>query len=256
MTDTTVAEETRRVAPYVSFSAFRKLLDRMASEGGPPGRVDRSYLRGMSGGYQAQLLAALRSLGLIDLAGVPTPDLFRITKSPGEELPLFMQQTIFKLYPEVVDLAERNGSAGQLVELFKLLFSVQGSTLEGAIRFYIDASNYAGIPVGAHFRAPTRPRPVGAAPRRPALKAAPQKNVSSAPSHGGTSALGASTQRVALESGGSLVLTVNVDIFGLSEADRTFVFDLVDRVKKYQATTERPSTDFPAGSPSQSGSSG
>ncbi len=252
--------EQRRLAPYVSFAAFRKLLDRMAGEHGPPGRIDRSYLTGMSGGYQAQLLAALRSLELIDSEGVPTQELKRLTADLEAELPGFMQRRVALLYPEAVALAEANGSAGQLAEAFRSVFGFTGSTLESAIRFYLDASQFAGMRLSAHFRPPTRGRKArvrrsptpsstkATAPRvRDDAQSTPPPTVGAVPS---------STQRVELSSGGNLVLTMSVDLFSLTDDDRTFVFDIVDRVKAYKGASGPAPQASPAEPPSQDGSGG
>lgn len=256
MTATENVATPQRTAPYVSFGALRKLLDRMADEHGAPGRVDRSYLPGMSGGYQSQLLSSLRSLGLIDTDGTPSTDLKTIVSDLDTEFPAFMQRTVEMLYPEAVALARSNGSQGQLEESFRSVFGFSGSTLESAIRFYLDASQFAGMPVSAHFRAPARPKP-----RR---RAAPSKTKASKPADGDTAdspeqprlgAMPSSTQRVELSSGGSLVVTMTVDLFSLTDADRTFVFDIVDKMKSYKDVAQPPK-DLASDPSSQGGDAG
>src|SRR2546428_665337 len=65
--------------PYISFRTLLNLVERMADEG-IPRRIDRSYLGGLSGAYQTQVMAALRSLGLMTDDGAVTP------RSTTEEL--------------------------------------------------------------------------------------------------------------------------------------------------------------------------
>jgi hypothetical protein len=48
----------------------------------------------------------------------------------------------------------------------------------------------------------------------------------------------ATTKTVDLESGGSVMLTVTVDVCCLSAADRMFLFDLLDKMAKYQADAQ------------------
>lgn len=228
------ASPERRV-PYVSFSAFQKLLRRIAEEGGPPDRIDRTYLTGMSGGYQAQILASLRALGLIDAEGSPTQELTVLSRSLDGELQGFMQRSVELLYPEAVELAKRRGSAGQLHEIFRQEYGLSGSTLESAIRFYLDASTFAGVAVSPNFRPPARARARKAAKvTAPSGKAPSTTTVTqhqSAPSMG---SMPTSTQRVDLASGGNLVLTMAADVFALSEKDRQFVFEIVDKVRAYR----------------------
>ena len=233
--------EIRRPVPYVSFSALRKLLERMVSEGAPPGRVDRTYLTGMSGGYQNQITAALRALGLVDALSSPTRELMSLVSNLEAELPAFMQRSIAILYPEANALAQRNGSAGQLADVFRSEYGIQGSTLENAIRFYLDACAFAGVPTGTHFKAPVRarkspakkvPQPKVDAPFGPVRAPADQPHPAMA--------MPSSTERVDLASGGHLVLTMAVDLFALDEKDRAFVFDIIDRVKGYKSERDAP----------------
>lgn len=230
-------EAKRLPPPYVSFTTLRKQLERMARQG-VPNRVDRSYLHGMSGGYQNQIFAALKGLGLTDDVGAPTADLESLVES-GEmeldlELGLFLQKKINELYPEMLDLAAKNGTAAQLATLFREKYGIGGTTLSAAIRFYLEASKFAGMPVGALFKVP--PRASRATGVRKAAKKAPQGAATASPpvspDPSSVSPM-ASTLRVPLSSGGSVVLTTAVDLVALSPDDRTFVFELIDKVKGY-----------------------
>src|SRR2546426_915328 len=69
----TEKQETKSTYPYVSFRTVLNLLDRFRTEGGVPSRLDRGVLSGSEGG-KTQLLAALRTLGLINLAGEPSTE--------------------------------------------------------------------------------------------------------------------------------------------------------------------------------------
>lgn len=233
--------EARRYVPYVSFATLQNLMTRMAEEGAPPDRVDRSYLSGMSGGYQAQVLGALRALGLIDSDSQPTAELHTIAAGIDREFPAFMQRQISRLYPEANALTR--GTAGQLQQTFKEQYGISGSTVQGAIRFYLEACRFAGVEVSPHFKAPTRagsaspsrrtppmqaPNRVGGSRKAPATIVAPTTSNSN-------------TERVELISGGNLVLTMTLDLFALNAADREFVFDLIDRVKGYKARSETSS---------------
>lgn len=225
----------RPPVPYVSFSTLRKLIERMHNEGGVPGRVDRSYLTGMSGGYQAQILVALRIFGLIDESGIPTAQLRALAGDPEREMVPFFQQQINMLYPEMIDLGRRNGTASQLAQLFRDKYGISGSTLIGAVRFYLDASKFAEVPVGKHFKPPARAAR-GTAKNAPLPKSRVQSaHTSIGPTEPSSVASMANTLRVPLASGGQVVLTTAVDLIQLSPDDRTFVFGLIDKVKGYSS---------------------
>jgi hypothetical protein len=70
--------------PYVSFKAFEALVADFALRG-TPALVDRSCFRIFSDAVRAQLVAALRFLGLIDVEGRPTPDLQALARSHGSD---------------------------------------------------------------------------------------------------------------------------------------------------------------------------
>lgn len=38
---------------------------------------------------------------------------------------------------------------------------------------------------------------------------------------------------IKLDSGGSIALAITMDVFNLSDDDRTFVFDLIDQIREY-----------------------
>lgn len=57
----------------------------------------------------------------------------------------------------------------------------------------------------------------------------------------------ASSYPVRLRSGGDVTLSMTIDLFDLSEEDRAFVFDLVDRVRGYAQQFPGPGTGEPAG---------
>lgn len=248
MTTATEPVEARRYVPYVSFATLQNLLIRMANEGAPPDRIDRSYLSGMSGGYQAQLLGAMRALGLIDLEGAPTAELHTLTTVLDREFPGFMQRQISQLYPEANALTR--GTALQLNDVFKEQYGISGSTIQGAIRFYLDACKFAGVEVSPHFKAPTRARSTSALRRPQPMTSGKRPSGGRKPGTATTVAFSntsaSNTERVELNSGGSLTLTMTLDLFALSQEDRAFVFDLIDRVQGYKALIQISADDGPS----------
>jgi hypothetical protein len=161
------AEASRRAQsgespPYMSFTSFLTLLDRI-EENGPPNQFDRSFFGNISGSIVAQNMGTLRFFGLLDGKVPRQPLLSSLTSPAGRKAVL--RQLIEEKYPEAVRLGEQRGTAGQLDQTFKDR-GLNGATVRKAVTFYLQAADYAGIPVSPHFSKP-RP-PVSSGTRRPA----------------------------------------------------------------------------------------
>jgi hypothetical protein len=221
--------------PYVSFSTVMKVVDGMVKDG-TPAVVDRSYLGSMSNGYKTQVLAALRTLALIHENGAPTRQMLDI--SVGRvDFATHLQMQMRHVYARAISIAESNGTTGQLESAFREEFNISGSTLQGAIRFYIEASKVAGLPLSPYFKTPTRATP-SRATKTPKTRQDARKRLGQF-SSGDADVPVTSPPRgynVSLQSGGSVTLVVNVDLFDLSNDDRDFVFRLIDAVRQYDAT--------------------
>jgi hypothetical protein len=136
--------------PYISFRTILNLVERMADEGLPP-RIDRSYLSKLSGGYQGQVLAALRWLNLVDDEGRVQESLIGLVQNPsehGERIGVIIRER----YPEAVSLGQQNATQGQLEEEFRKS-GIGGATLRKATSFYLHAAAFGGIPVSPYFKA-------------------------------------------------------------------------------------------------------
>lgn len=140
--------------PYFAFKTLTNMIQKM-EEHGPPNRVDRTFLTGMSGAGQTQFIAGLKSLGLIaEGNGAVQPRLIQMV-SDADGRPALMGQMLRERYPEAVALGEGNATTGELVEVFKA-YGVQGDTARKAIAFYLQAAKYAGdIPLSPNFKTPT-----------------------------------------------------------------------------------------------------
>ena len=147
------AETKTAPPPYFAFRTLTNMIVKM-EEHGPPNRVDRSFLTGMSGAGQTQFIAGLKSLGLIDDDGAVQPRLTEMVSKPDER-PALIGQMLRERYPEAVALGETNATTGELVEVFNR-YGVQGDTARKAIAFYLNAADYAGdIPRSPNFKTPT-----------------------------------------------------------------------------------------------------
>jgi Family of unknown function (DUF5343) len=153
--------------PYISFKTLTNLFERLQQTHLPP-RIDRSYLDGMSGGYQTQVVAALRWLDLIGDNGETRPVLVALATKP-ESRPQVVAELLRSRYSSVFALSDANATQGQLEEAFRD-FGVSGSTLRKAVAFFLHAARYAEISVSPHFKIPPALPPATGRPVRKARR--------------------------------------------------------------------------------------
>lgn len=146
--------------PYAPFRTVQSLIERMESEGDVPARLDKSYLSNIPWGAKDQLMQACRSLGLIDSNDQPTQLLKDLVHKPDERKELF-RGLLQRRYPAQLALG-KNATQDQLADAFKA-GGTSGSTLTKAVRFYLQAAQYAEVEVSRHFKAPK----AESAPRKP-----------------------------------------------------------------------------------------
>jgi len=139
--------------PYFAFKTLTNMLTAM-EEHGPPNRVDRSFLQGMSGAGQTQFIHGLKSLGLIDENGNVEPQLTTLVQRPDDRRAL-IGQLVRARYPEAIELGKGNATTGELVEIFNEKYGVQGDTARKAIAFFLGAAKYAeDIQLSPNFKTP------------------------------------------------------------------------------------------------------
>jgi len=225
------------VPPYIAFATMTKLFERMREEGAPPNVIDRSYLASMSGGYQGQVLAAFKVYKLINERGEPTDALSKLVESSPDDWPRLLDARTQEIYRSVLPLAGVKATQGQLERAFREAYGLTGSTMRKAIKFYLDISRFVSLPLSPHWRTPPRPPRMASAHPRPSSKVTVGR-----PKSGGTANMSDTSDvseptnslEVQLASGGSVGLTISVDLFTLSGNDRDFIFDLVDRLHGYR----------------------
>jgi len=149
--------------PYISFKTLTNLLERLHETHLPP-RIDRSYLDGLSGGYQTQVIASLRWLDLIGENGQVEGTLTPLATAP-EQRPGIIGELLRTHYSSVFALSGKNATQGQLEEEFRK-FGITGATLRKAIAFFLHAARYAEIQVSPHFKIP----PVSSGNGKPAVR--------------------------------------------------------------------------------------
>jgi hypothetical protein len=205
-------------------------MDRMLEEG-VPARIDRSYLTGMSGGTQNQVKAALRSLGLMDDDGAPTVQLRSVVERPTDR-PAIIAEMLRERFPDLVSLGE-NATRGQLDEVL-VGYGLSGATARKAASFFVQAAEYANLPLSPHIR--SRKRTSGATSGRRSSGRTTRRQSSTSPDK---SPPDGNTETLELVSGGVVTLSVSVNLFELSRNDRDFVLGLIDKIKDYDSDGDR-----------------
>ncbi len=138
----------KRLPPYVSYRTFRNFIDQL----GPrvPARIDRSYWGDMfSGSSGGHLMAALRFLDLIDDRGQPTDRLKPLAAAQGDQRTAVLRQIATDSFSFVLHGSPdpQNATYGQLEEVFQNKFPLSGDLSRKCLKFFIELSNDAGIPL-------------------------------------------------------------------------------------------------------------
>lgn len=206
------------VVPYVPFKTFLTAVD--ALEAGLPNQLDRSVWPSYSGAIQGQLLGAFRFLGLMDEGHCPTPALADLVSKRGARREL-LRGLIERHYRTLVALDLTRTSPRQLDEALRQ-YGLSGATHKKAVSFFLQAAQFAGMPLSVLLKAKTRTAAFGHKRATAAATAAPE--TPGAPL----------SKTVRLRSGGTLTVAASLDLFSLAGEDRKLVFDLIDRLQEYE----------------------
>lgn len=232
-----------RHAVYIPWRTFQTTLEIL--EPGVPPKVDRSVFKPFASGVRGQVLSALRFLALVDEEGAPQPLLQRLIDAQGDERRAVMTEILVNQYAAVASLGSSNSSLQVLYDQMRG-YGVQGGTLERAVRFFLDAAEFAGLPLSVHWQHGRRSS--ASVPRQRHRQANVRKNKtvervesSSSPMYHEAvpSEKSRNYRQFKLASGGTVIIDIDVDLFDLSEADRNFVSKLVDDVRNYTSSPNR-----------------
>jgi hypothetical protein len=220
-------EIAQPTAPYLPWKTFFHSFDPF-TQGIPP-KIHRTLWR-QSGFMQGLIMGSYRFFGLIDADDKPTAILSKVAGSPDARADL-MRDLLKAGYPEIMAHDLTTMTMPILQELIEK-YNVGGATKKKAITFFLQAAKFAGLPLSTFIQV----RNTG--PRR---RRGQQANGGEAieTSNAATQSP-ENVKTLELNSGGKMILTVSVDFLSLSESDRKFVFDMVDRLKGYtkiKATT-------------------
>lgn len=238
-----VAQQKPAIPAYIPFRTFEGAVTEALEQQGLPQRLDRSVFPKLSGSSQSGVLRAFEFLGFTDADGVVQPRLRQWIADPGERQSV-MREIIADRYAPIVALANSSGTPAQLREEIEKL-GVSGSTIPKAIRFYIAASEFAGMPVPPTWKRRVDPADARKRRRRRSRDAAvpsepeprqPQPTSQTDPAN-----------TVDLGAAGNVTLKTEINPMALTAEDREWLFKLIDqfraRVSSVDAASEEVDDD-------------
>lgn len=229
-----MSEDSKIAAAYCPFVTFKNSIEELAQ--GVPNQIDRSTFAGMSGSVAYQVLAAFKFLALTRDDGTPTASLHAVA-TPDEGARKEALKNVFKeRYADLFALDLTKATPKQLADRMGESYQVSGDTREKAIRFFLAAVQYLGIPISRYIvkqpGAATSSNGSSQRSRRPnKAKAGPILPPAPPPPPATT---GGATKEIGLKSGGTLTLIAACDFVALSKEDREFVFALIDKLAGYE----------------------
>ena len=226
--------------PYISFNTFKTLLYWLEKEGVPL-RIDRSFWKEkFSGANGSKLMGSLRFLGLLD-GDKPTKELeILVSSSLGDERSQIFVNILTKSYRNIPFEELARATPNMIKEWFRV-YPIDGHTLRKATTFFINAAREAKIPMSNSIIKMTKSRRINSQQQIKSLNAASEeiatinKRTPAVNKLQDSETLRNSTT-IPLSNGGTVVVDVAVNLFSLSEEDRSFVFSIVDLAKSYTSS--------------------
>ena len=236
-------EASDRAAAYLPFGAFKNSLDRLAKEGMPT-KIDKSVFVGQSGGMQNQLIAGYKFLELVADDKRPTKALERLAITDEAQRKKAFEEILRNRYKAAFELDLGRTTSDELNECFSKSFGVDGSTKQKAVRFFLNAVTYIGIPLSSFLKKAAN-GPTGSGPRRQRGRPKKQSDQDTAQNsnNGGPASGGGESRTIKLNSGGTATFSVSTSFFELSDDERTFVFTMLDAMKEQGKKFVEPVSD-------------
>lgn len=162
-----MADTSQKLSPpYAAYSSFSNFINGLRETDVPP-RIDRTVFGNASGSLIYSILASLKSLKLIDDAGVPTKSLHLLVAASDEKQRAEVMRSILKVgFPTLwngsIDVSQ--ATAGQFDEHIRVEYDVKGSTLDKIAAFFLAAAADADIPISSYLKA--RRSQAASAPKR------------------------------------------------------------------------------------------
>jgi hypothetical protein len=223
---TQTIRDTPLPAPYLPFKTFLSSLDPF-SQGIPP-KIDRT-LWNQSGFVQGLIMNAYRFFHLVDVNNKPAPEFQHLVKSKDAERKGQIKKLLDIGYPEIMGHDLATMTPKMLDELIDS-YNVNGETKKKATTFFLQAARFADIPLSNFLT--EKIRSTSGTKRRRKAEGETEHRVAKIPPFNLSSG---SSRSVTLADGGTVTLTISVDVFSLGKEDREFVFGLIDHLQQYEA---------------------
>jgi hypothetical protein len=229
-----IVELSRKAAVYVSWRTFKNAIEGLVQ--GIPNQIDRTAFPGLAWSVQNQLLAGFKFLGLIDEKLKPTPLLQALAAPEEGQRKVRLNAILHDRYADLLALDLSKTTPAQLDEQMTTSYNVSGATREKAVRFFISAASYVGVPMSPLLLKSSRAAGNGTQVRKRRAPTTAARKVVTLPTIA-DEPIGPSQgakRTVTLKSGGTLTLVASVDLFSLNADDRQFVFGLIDKLAEYE----------------------
>lgn len=221
---------SKPVPPYLPYKTLISSLENLGQ--GIPPRLDRSIWKNQPGTVQSQILSAYKFLGLMNETTGPTEELHELVKNRATPGPT-LKKIIEEKYKPILAHDLSTMTTKMLNSEFESAFNVDGETKKKGVRFFLQASKANGFTLSKFLLDQTRVSSTGPRKKRPSTRDSEQ---GAADETLDEETEGAGMQKtISLQSGGQLSVSISVDLFELSTADREFVFGLIDSLKNYAA---------------------
>jgi hypothetical protein len=223
--------ERKYAAPYVAFSTFETALDKLGKMPTLPPKIDHTVFTSMAGAAKTQVIGAFRYLGLIDDNGVPSTALKDLAKNK-EGRKDAVRLLIENHYPNISADELAGASPSQIdAKLADKGYNVNGDTRQKARSFLIKAAEFAGMPISPLLKA-RGPRGPRKGAKRTAVKLKPidYYKLEERKPNGDEG----TKKTINLNSGGTVTVSLDVNLLELKGNDRKFVFELIDKLTEYE----------------------
>lgn len=229
-------------APYAPPATVMSVIQRHRQVAVPHFDVPTLTRIGVSESLAPRTLQSLKLLQLVTDEGAPTEEFERLRKSPSAEFEQELLAIIQNAYGAVFSIVDPTSAGVEQVEDAFRHFTPAGQRGR-MVTLFLGLLREAGVEGPSDRQESTSRRGV-VRPRQTTKKASVQPKSRAVDTEELNLPLppvatprldNGDTYRVQLESGGSVSIVVDVDLFRLSIPDREFVLDLVDRMKGYEA---------------------
>lgn len=248
------SDETKLMPPYGAYKTFVAFIEGLRKHE-LPSRIDRSVMSSLSGSAQSGLQSALAYFKLVLESGQPTERLRDLVKADTlPERRKILKTMVEEGYPYIFagEIDVMTATTKQVEELFAKQ-GASGETVRKALAFFLAMVKQADVKISPHIKPSARPRG-----NNKARKAAGGQTVDPPPiKPPSTSTASAVSKLIEFKHGGTLTLSVDVNIIEMDEGDRRWMFDLIDQLQAYQKSSQQSRENNPVeGAPTMTEVSG